>query len=78
MASLTIRHAPLAYPPDRCWIATVTSRSGMYRSWRPTYGEVLELGLEDLAWQAEEERRLARLDVILAGLATNEPEEAAT
>ena len=75
MASLTIRHS-LTYPPDRCWIATVTSRSGVHRSWRPTYGEVLELGLEDLAMQEQEERQLARLDDILAGPDADEPEAA--
>lgn len=70
MPTLTIRHSPLAYPPDRCWISTVKSRTGTYRSWRPTYGEVLELGLEDLAWQEQEERRLARLDALIGGRPT--------
>lgn len=62
MARLTVRYSPY-YPPDRCWISEVRSRFGTFPCWRSAYGEVLELGLEDLAWQDREERRLPPVPV---------------
>ncbi len=54
---LIVRYSPY-YPPDRCWIWEVTGGYGeRWTGWRSTYPEALELGLEDLLYQADQAAR---------------------
>ena len=69
---LTVRYSPY-YPPDRCWIWTVTGSYGeRWTGWRPTYPEAVGLGLEDLLAQDAAKRRTA---AIMASAATREAGE---
>ena len=66
--TLIVRYSPY-YPPDRCWMWTVTDDWRKFQGWRPTRAEAVELGLEDLLAQfAEAERRKAAYAVVDAAL----------
>ena len=63
---LTVRYSPY-YPPDRCWIWTVTDGYRQrWTGWRPTYPEALELGLEDLADKAAKAAEAERVAILVA------------